>query len=106
MEYEIKKGHGASLEGDGLKSMLEEAFGKVKEEGGMLVSSYGALSRIEVKLKDKNTLVVNTTSDRSASTDAASDTIKKYNIFLEKATGFDSKQRRTRLQKKAKEGKL
>ncbi|HPD08781.1 MAG TPA: DUF5611 family protein [Methanomassiliicoccales archaeon] len=36
----------------------------------------------------------------------AADTIKRWNDFLERATGFTSKERRNRLQKKAKDGKL
>jgi hypothetical protein len=31
---------------------------------------------------------------------------RKYNEFMEKATGFNAKERSKRLQKKAKEGKL
>jgi hypothetical protein len=64
------------------------------------------MTHLEAKLKDKTTLIVNTTTDTKAKADVASDTIKQYNVFLEKATGFNSKERRTRLQKKAKEGKL
>ena len=36
----------------------------------------------------------------------AAETIKKWNEFLQQVTGFTSKERRNRLQKKAKEGKL
>ena len=38
--------------------------------------------------------------------DDAADTIARYNDFLFKATGFTSKQRRQRLNKKAKKGEL
>jgi hypothetical protein len=106
MDYDIKKGHGKDLEGDGLKKIVEEVFGSAKIEGDMIVATYGAMTHLEAKLKDKTTLIVNTTTDTKAKADVASDTIKQYNVFLEKATGFNSKERRTRLQKKAKEGKL
>ncbi|MCJ2541176.1 MAG: DUF5611 family protein [Candidatus Thermoplasmatota archaeon] len=36
----------------------------------------------------------------------ASESIRRYNKFLEAATGFNTKQRSKRLQKKAKEGKM
>ena len=106
MDYDIKKGHASLLEGDGLRGILEEVFGSVKEKEGLLVTSYGALSSIEAKLLSKNTLMVNTTSNPDVDDNIASETIRRYNTFLERATGFNSKQRRDRLQKKAKDGKL
>lgn len=106
MDYEVKKGHFKELEGDGLKSIMSEAFGSVSEEGGSLVSSFGALARIEARVVDKNRLSVSTFTDPKVSSESASETIRRYNMFLEKATGFTSKQRRDRLQKKAKEGEL
>ncbi len=106
MDYDIKKGQASLLEGDGLKSIMEEVFGKAEEKQGLLVTSYGALSSIEAKVLSKNTLMVNTTSNPNVDNAIASETIRRYNTFLERATGFNSKQRRDRLQKKAKEGKL
>ena len=106
MDYDIKKGNYGNLEGDGLKKMMEAAFGSVRTEGGALVSSYGATTRIEVRVIGKTSLDISAVTDKNASPDLAADTIKKWNEFLEKATGFSSKERRNRLQKKAKEGKL
>jgi len=106
MDYDIKKGNYGKLEGDGLRNMMEAAFGSVKEEGGALVSSYGAMTRIEVRLVSKTSMHISAVTDKSASVDLAADTIKKWNEFLEQATGFSSKERRNRLQKKAKDGKL
>jgi len=106
MDYDIKKGNYGNLEGDGLMKMMEAAFGSAKKEGDVLVSSYGAMTRIEVRLISKTSMDISATSDKNASPDLAADTIKKWNEFLEQATGFTSKERRNRLQKKAKEGKL
>jgi hypothetical protein len=106
MDYEVKKGHGKEIEGDGLKKIIEEVFGSAQMEGDMIVAKYGAMTHLEAKIKDKATIIVNTTTDTKANVEVAADTIKQYNLFLEKATGFTSKERRTRLQKKAKEGKL
>ncbi len=106
MEFDIKKGHGASLEGDGLKDLMKSIFGNVKEENGALVTSFGATTRFEVKLVSKSVLSVVSTSDKNASTDAMMESNRKYNEFMEKATGFNAKERSKRLQKKAKEGKL
>ncbi len=106
MDYEVKKGHGKEIEGDGLKKIIEEVFGSAQMEGDMIVAKYGAMTHLEAKIKDKAIIIVNTTTDMKANVEVAADTIKQYNLFLEKATGFTSKERRTRLQKKAKEGKL
>lgn len=106
MDYDIKKGNYSNLEGDGLLKMMEEAFGSAKMEGDACVSSYGAMSRIEVKVKSKTSLDISTATDKGASPDVAAETIKRWNDFLERVTGFTSKERRNRLQKKAKDGKL
>lgn len=106
MDYDIKKGNYGNLEGDGLRNMMEAAFGSAKMEGEVCVSSYGAMTRIEVRVKSKTLLDINTLTNKDASVDTASETIKKWNAFLEQVTGFTSKERRNRLQKKAKEGKL
>jgi hypothetical protein len=106
MEFDIKKGHGASLEGDGLRNLMKEVLGKVEDDNGSLVSSFGATTRFEVKLLNKNTLLVVTTSDKGAPAEAMVESNRKYNDFMEKATGFNAKERSKRLQKKAKEGKL
>jgi hypothetical protein len=106
MDYDVKKGHGKELEGDGLRKIAEEVFGSAKVEGDLVIAKYGAMTHLEAKVKDKSSIIVNTTTDTKASVELAADTIKQYNVFLEKVTGFTSKERRTRLQKKAKEGKL
>ena len=106
MEFDIKKGHGASLEGEGLKDLMMGIFGNVKEENGALVTSFGATMRFEVKMVSKSALSVVSTSDKNASTEAMMESNRKYNEFMEKATGFNAKERSKRLQKKAKEGKL
>lgn len=106
MEFDIKKGHGASLEGNGLRDLMTSMLGEVREEGGSLVASFGATTRFEVKLLNKSTLSVISTSDKNASTEAMMESNRKYNTFMEKATGFNAKERSKRLQKKAKEGKL
>ena len=106
MDFDIKKGKGAALEGDGLKNLMEEAFGKVTEENGAYVASFGATTRFEVKLLSKSSLSVISTSDKGASVEAMKESNRKYNDFMELVTGFSTKQRSKRLQKKAKEGKL
>ncbi|HUV25652.1 MAG TPA: DUF5611 family protein [Methanomassiliicoccales archaeon] len=106
MEYDIKRGHLKNLEGDGLKDMLTEIFGGYSEDGDTLIASFGAMKEMRVKFLSNSSLSIETTADTSASDDVAMDTIRRFNKFLEKVTGFTSKQRKDRLNKKAKEGKL
>jgi hypothetical protein len=106
MEYEIRKGHYPKIDGDGLRDIMVMAFGGAQEEGGKLVSSYGAIRRLEVKVLGKTALDVSSETDKDAPLDVQADTIKRWNTFLEAATGFTSKERSKRLQKKAKEGRL
>jgi hypothetical protein len=105
---DIRKGHFKDIEGDGLKRKLEEAFGPgaTSDADGHLVVSYGALRSIRVKALSKTELLVETESDPAVSPEVAADTIRRYNAFLESATGFNSKERSKRLQKKAKDGSL
>ena len=106
MEYDIRKGHYASIEGDKLREIISSVFGSVKAEGDELVSSFGAITRLEVKVLSKTSMDVTSTTDKTASIEMQTETVKRWNIFLEQATGFTSKERSKRLQKKAKEGKL
>jgi hypothetical protein len=105
-EYEIRRGHQKTLEGGMLRQMMNEMFGNVAEEGAFLVSKYGALAKLIVGWDGKNALKVETAMDPNVAPDVAQSTIKTYYAFLERATGFTSKERGKRLQKKAKEGKL
>jgi len=105
-DYEIRRGHQTELEGGKLKQMMQEAFGNVAEEGAFLVSRYGALAKLSVGWDGKYSLKVETAMDPKVAPDVAQSTIKIYYSFLEKATGFTSKERGKRMQKKAKEGKL
>ena len=101
MEYDIKKGWFKNIEGDLLEKMMGDVFGNVKQEGDLLVSTYGVLDRIEVKVLAKDKLDIVTVNKDGC--EANDDAILE---FAEKATGFDAKARMKRAQKKAKEGKL
>jgi len=105
-EYEVRRGHQQNIEPENLRSQMKEAFGNVEERDGKFVSSFGALKELVAWPCKKNTLCIDTKMDTSVANDVAQSTIKAYNAFLEKATGFTSKERGKRIQKKAKEGKL
>jgi hypothetical protein len=108
-EFDIKRGHFKNIDGNKLRDIMCEVFGNVREVDDAnykLVASYGALAQLTVWIKDKSTLCVDTKMDRNVDEETTKNTINKYNEFMFKATGLTSKERRRRLEKKAKEGKL
>lgn len=103
--YDIKRGHNKNIEGDKLKEIMEENFGAINQENENLVASFGAMKKLNVWMENKK-LCIETEMDKKVSDETAMKTIKAYNIFLFMATGFTSKERKKRLNKKAKEGNL
>ncbi len=108
MDYDIKRGWFKNIDGGLLAQLMEEVFGNVKQDGEYLVSSYGVLDRIEVKILSKDKLEIKTVNKEgaAASDDDILDSKRKLNAFAEKATGFDAKARMKRAQQKAKKGEL
>ena len=105
---DIKRGHYKNVEGDGLKALLEQYFGGHVEVApdGWLTTSYGAITSIRAKVVAKDRLEVISQTDWGAAPEVSAETIRRWNSFLEAATGFTSKERSKRLQQKAKDGKL
>jgi len=105
MEYDIKKGWFKNIEGDLLEKMMKEVFGNVSKKGDALVSSYGVLESITVKVIAKDKLDISTVNKQGKmADDEILDSKRKLNAFAEKATGFDAKARMKRAQAKAKGG--
>jgi hypothetical protein len=103
---DIKRGHYKNIEGAGLENIMTEVFGDVQKDGDKFKVNFGAMKPITVWVKSKKELVVDITTATDVSDDEVMKTIKAKNDFLLKATGFSTKERSKRLQKKAKEGKL
>ena len=62
--FEIKRGHGKTLEGDGLKNMMEDEFGSVKKEGeSTFKASFKALKSIVVEFRSIKEIGVETETD-------------------------------------------
>jgi len=99
--YPIRRGHHKNIEGVRLKDVMEMSFGPVSDEAGKFVAAYGALSRI-VAWADKTGLHVDTTSNLKVDNETAVRTREAWNAFLERATGYDAKQRAKRIQDEAK----
>jgi hypothetical protein len=106
-DYEIRRGHFAEIEGEKLGSIIEGVFGKANKIGdNSYETSFGAIAKLTATIRDKKSLTIDTVMNSKVDANTAADTVRKYNAFLEKATGFTSKERVKRVQKKAKEGKI
>jgi len=101
--FEIKRGHGKALEGDGLKNMMEDEFGSVKKEGeSTFKASFKALKSIVVEFRSIKEIGVETETDNEASPEDSLSAHQAYNRFMESVTGFNAKQRVDRAKARAK----
>ncbi len=107
MEQDIKRGKYKNIEGTKLFDVLSDVFGEahVSLKDGKCYVTYGALSPLIAWVKDKSTLMVDTIMDPDVDIEAGLDSRKKYNKFLDIATGFNAKARTKRLKDKAKKSK-
>ncbi len=102
MDYPFKRGFKPDIER--IRKALEEEFtSEIRQEGGKLLLSYGALKSIEVWIENKKLSVV-TESAPGVADDLALDTNKRFRNFLEKATGYTAKQRLQMAKKEASKG--
>ena len=103
-DYELKRGIAKDLEGDGLRRIATDVFGQAETDGGKVRVSFGALESL-VAWTDGKRLFVDTTMKSGVPDNLATDTIKAFNSFLERATGYTAKERGKRAQAAAKKGK-
>lgn len=107
MNYDIKKGWMKNIEGNLLPKMMKKIFGNVIKRRGTFVSSYGVMAKIKVKILSEKVLDVTVENvadlqNKYSADDldaAIIDSKRNLNIFMEKATGFDIKKRKKRMQK-------
>jgi len=107
-EYEVKRGLAKQTD---LKALLAEQFGAAKESNGWFETSFGAMPVIKAKYENQK-LVVDTQNDATLAprilkgdaeaSKVAMDTQKRWNVFLEAATGYDAKTRGKKAQEAAK----
>lgn len=102
MDYSFKRGFKPDIER--IRNVLEEEFpAEIKDDGGKLTISYGAMNSIAVWIENKRLNVV-TESSTGASDDTILDTNKRFRNFLEKATGYTAKQRLQMAKKEVSKG--
>jgi hypothetical protein len=98
-EYDIKRGHFEKIEGDKLELLMKDIFESVDKEDERLITSYGAIEKLAVWPEGTKKLCVETKMNTEVDDKTATETIRKYNQFLERSTGFSAKERRKRANK-------
>ncbi len=93
--YSFKRGHQKGI--DEIEDIMGKIFGNVKREENKLISSYKGLERIEVWLEGKNMMAE--TKSKKVNTEDSMDTIKKWNEFLFRVTGYTAKERKKKITK-------
>jgi hypothetical protein len=100
--FEVKRGHGKTLENGGLKTMMEEEFGDIVEDGNFFSGSYKALKSIKVEFVSITEIKVETETDNEATPEDSLEAHQAYNRFMQSVTSFNAKQRIDRAKAKAK----
>ena len=101
--YPVKASHRSQLSAEALRAHLNECFGVASVEGDTATSQFGAIDRIRARAEGKN-LRIEVQMNPKVDGETASETIRRYNRFLEAATGFNAKERARRLRKSAGSG--
>ncbi len=91
--FEVKRGHGKTLENGGLKSIMEEEFGEISEEENLFSGSFKALKSIKVEFVSITEIKVETETDNEATPEDSLDAHQAYNRFMQNVTAFNAKQR-------------
>ncbi len=86
-----------------LAGILKEVFGNSTAPDDFVHATFGALKDLKVKV-DSKMLLVETVMDPSVAPEMQQETIRRYNQFLERSTGYTSKERAKKLQQAAKKG--
>jgi hypothetical protein len=103
-EFQVKRGHTKDLGGE-VEKAFADCFGVRPEKGaGGYVVSFGALSKMTVRIGEGGKSVsVDTVSRKDADEATILDTNRRFRRFLDQVTGFTSRERVKRA-KKAVEG--
>ncbi|HYM39390.1 MAG TPA: DUF5611 family protein [Thermoplasmata archaeon] len=101
--YELRRGQGKKLEGDGLRAIAAETFGSANVEDAKVVASFGAIEKL-IAWTDGKQLFVDMVMKPGVPDELATETISRNNRFLEAATGYTAKERGKKAQGAAKKG--
>jgi hypothetical protein len=98
--YPVRASQRKVLTPDGLRSLVAAHFENVEPDGAAVLASFGAVTRLRTWV-DGRDLAVDVTMNPKVPEAIAAETIRRYNQFLEAATGFSAKERAKRLRKSA-----
>lgn len=103
-EFQVKRGYTRDLAGE-VEKAFADCFGVRPEmKEGAYTISFGALSRMEVRVGEGGKSVrVDTVSRRDADEATILDTNRRFRTFLDRVTGFTSKERVKRAKKAVEE---
>jgi len=101
-EYPVKRTLIKDIDHAALGRLLREIFEDAQDEGDTWIATWGALKTVEVRLLKKGRFEANTTMDGSQSDDINAETIRRWNDFLLRATGYTAKERKKKAQEEAK----
>ncbi len=104
-EYDIKRGRFKNIDGR-FEEIVGDIFGTFEKVEGKIVTSYGALDRLECWIEGKTRFWVDTIMNARGDDKTAMTTHQKYNDLLLQLTGYNAKQRAKRMKDKAKKGTL
>ncbi|HEY1197666.1 MAG TPA: DUF5611 family protein [Thermoplasmata archaeon] len=98
--YPVRASHRNGLAPAALEEIAKAHFDTAQVEGDAVIASYGAISRLSARTAGRE-LSVDLTMNPKVPEDVARETIRRYNQFLEAATGYTSKERAKRMRKSA-----
>lgn len=98
--YPVRATHRGSLTTEAIAERAREQFGSAEIQGPSVSASFGAIAQLTVRVEGRE-LVVDVTMNPKVPNEVASETIARYNRFLESVTGFSAKERAKRLRKSA-----
>jgi len=97
-KYPVRTSHRVRLTLPQLLETCRTIFGTAEVRDGDVVATFGALARLATR-PDGKELRVDVTMDPKVPLDIAAETVRRYNHFLETATGYTAKERARRLRK-------
>jgi hypothetical protein len=99
-KYPVRPSHRVRLNPSGLEELCRAHFENVSRNEGKVTANFGAIASLGVWPEGRE-LAVELTMNPQVPELVQQETIKRYNHFLEEATGFSSKERAKRVRKGA-----
>ena len=101
-KYPVRATHRANLKPENLASLVRAHFESVEVKDEGITARFGAISALKVRPEGRE-LLLEVTMEPKVPEAVAKETIRRYNEFLQQATGYSSKERARRIRKSAPE---